>query len=62
MMTDMEMMMMVTIMNMSSRVENEKTNEEIYDKNCTNGGDNDHDDNDDDGNVDDDDTFVHPIL
>ena len=54
--------MMVTIMNMSSRVENEKTNEEIYDENCTNGGDNDHDDNDDDGNVDDDDTFVHPIL
>ena len=39
-----------------------KNNEEIYDKNCTNGGDNDHDDNDDDGNVDDDDTFVHPIL
>ena len=62
MMTDMEMMMMVTIMNMNSRVEIEKNNEEIYDKNCTNGGDNDHDDNDDDGNVDDDDTFVHPIL
>ena len=46
-----------------------KTNEEIYDKNCTNCGDNDHGDNDDDGNVDDDegnvdndDTFVHPIL
>ena len=46
-----------------------KTNEEIYDKNCTNCGDNDHGDNDNDGNVDDDegnvdndDTFVHPIL